>query len=319
MRLKLYRGWWYVVWREGAETRRRALRTQDRDAAARALADYEKLRAQPTDTIAQVFAAYEAEKGKERATWAWKKLKGTFGHLRPDQVTAKLCKDYVKRRRADHYRPGVETGLGTIHTELTFLRAALNWHRPGAGLLVDMPPKPGPKKDYLTREQFAGLLEAAKVPHIRLFIMLALGTAGRMGAILDLTWDRVDFDRGIVQLSHGPQTKKGRATVPMNASLRAVLEEAYQARGTSNFVVEYGGGKVAKVRKGFASVAKTAGVPWATPHVLRHTAAVWMAEHGTSMAEIAQFLGHSDERTTFRVYAIYSPGHLAKAAAALEV
>lgn len=91
MRLKLYRGWWYAVWREGGETRRRALRTQDRDAAARALTDYQRAIAVPTDTAGAIYTAYLAEKGTERARWAWGRLAPTFGHLRPDQPPAAQC------------------------------------------------------------------------------------------------------------------------------------------------------------------------------------------------------------------------------------
>jgi arginase family enzyme len=54
------------------------------------------------------------------------------------------------------------------------------------------------------------------------------------------------------------------------------------------------------------------------PHLLRLSAAVHMAEAGVSMAEIAQYLGHDDDRVTARVYARFSPAHLRKAAAALE-
>jgi hypothetical protein len=43
-----------------------------------------------------------------------------------------------------------------------------------------------------------------------------------------------------------------------------------------------------------------------------------MAEAGTPMAEIAQFLGHSSEAVTFSVYARFSPTYLKRAAAVLE-
>lgn len=55
-----------------------------------------------------------------------------------------------------------------------------------------------------------------------------------------------------------------------------------------------------------------------SPQFLRHTAAVWMAEAKPPMAEIAQYLGHEDDRITQRVYARYSPDYLRQAAAALE-
>ena len=46
--------------------------------------------------------------------------------------------------------------------------------------------------------------------------------------------------------------------------------------------------------------------------------AVWMAEAGVVMDEIAQFLAHTDPRITYRVYARYSPEYLRKAASALD-
>lgn len=43
------------------------------------------------------------------------------------------------------------------------------------------------------------------------------------------------------------------------------------------------------------------------------------AETGISMSEIAQYLGHSDDRITQRVYAKYSPSALKKAASVLDL
>lgn len=40
MRAKLYRGWYYAVWTEAGRTRRLALRTKDREAADRIIADF---------------------------------------------------------------------------------------------------------------------------------------------------------------------------------------------------------------------------------------------------------------------------------------
>jgi site-specific recombinase XerD len=55
-----------------------------------------------------------------------------------------------------------------------------------------------------------------------------------------------------------------------------------------------------------------------SPHVLRHSAAVHMAEDDVSMEKIAQFLGHSNVNTTRKIYARFSPSYLKDAAAALE-
>ncbi|WP_254701745.1 site-specific integrase [Roseovarius sp. THAF27] len=138
-----------------------------------------------------------------------------------------------------------------------------------------------------------------------------------MTAVLELTWDRVDFERGQINLRTGEGQRKGRAIVPMTESLRVALLEARNA-ALSDYVVEWAGGPVKSIKKSFKVAAGDAGLSEVSPHVLRHTAAVHMAEAGIPMDEIAQYLGHSDSRITASTYARYSPEHLRKAASALE-
>lgn len=312
MRLKIYRGVWCAVWNEGGDTKRKSLHTTDRGIAERALAT---LRAEPLvsqHTVAGIYGAYLTEKFNERAVWAWKQLEGPFGHLRPDHITRTLCRGYIAKRRAQ------EKSDGTIRSELTYLRAALRWHDPRTKAIIELPPNPPPRERYLQRAEYVRLLNSANDPHVRLFIILALATAGRMTAILELTWDRVLFDDGVIRLAlGGEKRRKGRANVPITSMARTALEQAVAIR-TCDHVIEYAGRPVLNIRKGFATAAVAAGVPWCTPHVLRHTAAVWMAESGTPMAEIAQYLGHSDSRLSERVYARFSPAYLRKAASALD-
>jgi hypothetical protein len=42
-----------------------------------------------------------------------------------------------------------------------------------------------------------------------------------------------------------------------------------------------------------------------------------MVENGVPLVEVGQYLGHTDFKVTYRIYARFSPGYLAKAAAAL--
>lgn len=145
-----------------------------------------------------------------------------------------------------------------------------------------------------------------------------LATAGRIGAILELTWDRVDFERGKIDLrldATGP--RKGRAVLPMNNTLRAVLQTAKDAAMT-DFVVEWAGGPIKDIKKGFARAVRSAGLGDVSPHVLRHTAGVHMISNGVDMALVSQFLGHSSIAVTQRVYARYAPDHMRDAAEVLS-
>jgi integrase len=82
-------------------------------------------------------------------------------------------------------------------------------------------------------------------------------------------------------------------------------------------VVEHGAKQVGSVKKAFSAASDRSGVR-VTPYTLRHTGAVWAAEAGVLMQEIAQFMGHDDDRTTSKHYSRFSPGYLTGVANAIR-
>jgi integrase len=324
-RLCKYRGKYAVTWVDEAGGRqRRSLGTTDRAEADRLLIHFEIAQTRQTaepQTIGTIWAAYRKHaEGRPVATTMGheeKALKERFFHLPPEGLKESLVDEHIAKRR--------EQGRsdGTIWTELGHLRIALSW-AVKKGLIekapyVKRPQQPMPKRDYLTREQFNAFLAACEMPHLRRFVIIAITTGARASAILDLTWDRVDFERGLIDLSsESERRRKHRPTVPMNRTLRAALQEGREG-SISPYVIEWAGEKVRSVKKGIGAAARRSGLTFVTPHVLRHSAAVWMAEGGRRMEEIAQYLGHSDSRITERVYAKYSPQFLREAANLLEL
>lgn len=314
MRVVEFRGRYYAYWREGKQSKRVALRTSDPDVAARRFEDLKRGQARKQDTCAAIVEAYFADRGMSDAQkYAWQALQPHFGHLRPDQVSRQLCRDYAADRRRSNRSDG------TIIKELSVLRAALRWADKNTPAVFEMPSTPPPRDVFLTRSEMERLLEAsANTPHLQLFIRLALQTGARAQAILDLTWQRIDFDRGLIRLAGIKQTNKRRPTVPINATLDKALRAAREI-ATCDHVIEYAGGPVKSIKTAFRRAVKDAGLKDVTPHVLRHTAAVWMAEAGVPMQEIADYLGHTDIKTTWRHYAKYSPEYMRRAASALEI
>jgi integrase len=102
----------------------------------------------------------------------------------------------------------------------------------------------------------------------------------------------------------------------MAPKAREALLEA-RAAALTDHVIEYAGKPVASVKRAIAAAARRSGVP-CSPHVFRHTAAVWMAQADVPMQKIAQVLGHTSSRITEQVYARYSPRFMADAMAALD-
>jgi len=290
------------------------LGTQDRAVAERRFRDLKFDR--PGETVADYVSQYIAEKADKKAAslnamrYAWQALEPTFASLRPDQISRKLCQEYAKKRYLE------EVSAGTIIKELGVLKAALGWAKKTEGAVFEMPPSPPPRDRYITLDEFNRLLPVCTHPHVRLFALLAWYTAGRASALFELTWDRVDFKRCQIRLSKGQGRQKGRATVPIADRLRTALLEAQEGR-TSDYVLEWGGKPVRSVAKAFRAACDRAELEDVSPHVLRHSAAVRMVEAGIPLAEVGQYLGHTDLKVTYRVYGRFTPGHLAKAAAAL--
>ena len=141
-----------------------------------------------------------------------------------------------------------------------------------------------------------------------------MSTLARDDAILELTWDRVDFEARLINF-HSPnkiETNKLRSIVPMNDRLFEVLKKAKKA-SLSNYVIEYGGKPVKCIDRSFETAAKRANLEGVTPNVLRHSGATWLAMSGVSMYSIAKLMGHKDIQTTYKNYAKYSPDFLSDA------
>lgn len=318
-RLGKYRGQWCAVTGQGPQRKRRAL-GKDRGEAERIIHQLNNARP-PGVTVEWLWHAYCAEKeGRaviETMRHTAKAILPHFGHHDPEEITHEVCAEYIQRRRE------VGRADGTIHTELGHLATVVYWGQKrryiGAAPHISRPSKPAARDRHLTRDEARRLIDAATTPHVRLAIILLLGTAARIRAVLDLTWDRVDFDRGLIHLRDPDDTtrRKGRAVVPMNAMVRAALSEAHTGALTGH-VIEWGGRPVKSLKKGLGTAAARAGLR-VTAHDLRHTAAVWMAEAGISMDEIAQYLGHSDVSVTRRIYARFSPDYLRGAADAVNL
>jgi integrase len=153
-------------------------------------------------------------------------------------------------------------------------------------------------------------------------VILAISTGQRKTAILELTWDRVDAERRMIDfrvdrdqddiLDSGG--RKGRATVDMGDLAFHALTLAKRWR-TTNPVIEFNGKPVKDVHKGLKAAMVRAGVDdrFFGAHAIRHSVATLIADTGVDMRRIQKMLGHEDFATTDKIYAGHSRGYLAGA------
>ncbi|WP_395451144.1 tyrosine-type recombinase/integrase [Aminobacter sp. UC22_36] len=338
---RLRGGYVAVYYDESGARHRNSLGTDSKVAAQAAVDDLNKREeSAPGQTVRKLWDSYRQEKAGHRIAESmlttWKALEPTFGDRVAESIGDETVHAYIKWRRQPTEaiaglpgipgKPAYPNGRsdGTIWTELNHLRIVMEWakkrNRIQLAPYIPMPPKPAPRDRWLSRSDVQLLIDNATSEHVRLFIILAITTGGRKEALLTLTWEQIDFVRGIIHLDdqQSTQKRKGRASVPMNKSVRVALVEARKA-ALSKYVIEWNGAPVKSVKRSLAKTAEKARLEDVTAHVFRHSAARWQAEAGIPMSKIAQYLGHSDSRITEKVYARFAPGHMQDAADVLDI
>lgn len=306
------RGRYAVKWYdESGKPHRNQLAATDRPSAeAEARARFRTI-ARPARTVGQIIPAYIDDRERAgiatatRMRDAWKAMRHFWQDVEPHLIDEDMARDYARRRNR---------AAATVRYELAMIAVALKWAKVPNRPEIWRPQVADRKQRHITRAEFRRFLEAVRAPHAKLYMILGIATCARPTALLELTWDRVDFDRGLIDLNPPGrvQTGKRRPVIAIADYAMQPLREAHAAR-QSDFVIEYAGQPVASMKKAFLAASERSGVK-VTPYTLRHTGAVWRAEDGVSMAELAQLMGHDDSRTTERHYARFSPDFLRRAA-----
>jgi len=324
-------GWWVIHYFNGQRSDRYSTRTRDRSQAEAILADWLKTAEagppvvdgpQRVVTIEQVIDGYLTLKIRNRRDAQVNALaspRRLLGGLRPAELNRERLESYRVLRLRDVQESSLRRELGALKT-------ALLWGQ-GEGMFAEplvkiaLPPAGAPRAVWMTREQDERFWrtaqdEAGRAPEGRagrparalgVFVALALDTAARRQAIMQLTWDRVDLDLGIIDYRVPGQrvSRKRRAVVPICDRLAGVLARA-RACAPSDAAGRPFGRVVASdyttLGVAFRRLAGRLGLAWVTPHVCRHTWASLALQDGEPIAHIAKMLADTIG-TVERVYA----------------
>ncbi|MHC4214536.1 MAG: site-specific integrase, partial [Planctomycetota bacterium] len=191
--------------------------------------------------------------------------------------------------------------------------------------------------NFLTKEQVAILLKQAEkdAPHYYDFLLTAFRTGMRLGELLALSWDSVNFDTKqiVVQRSYSnyhwdtPKSHKIRY-IDMSEGLYTALKLRYQNRVKELYCKINGGKRIYLVfpnpngkpindnvfRRGvFYALLSKAKLPKIRIHDIRHTYASLLLQAGAPIHYVKEQLGHSSISTTVDLYGHAIPGANRKA------
>jgi integrase len=135
-------------------------------------------------------------------------------------------------------------------------------------------------------------------PYYAAAIKLLVFTGARLGEILGLRWQWIDFERGEARL---PDSKTGAKTIHLPPPALAVIAELPRISGNPHVIVGRGAsGALVNLEKPWRAIRQKAGLENARLHDLRHAFASIAAASGMGLPIIGKMLGHTQAQTTQR-------------------
>ncbi|MGB8951104.1 MAG: tyrosine-type recombinase/integrase [Candidatus Aminicenantales bacterium] len=271
------------------------------------------------DDFAELYFERHSKPNKrswKRDVTSIKALSGHFKGMPLSKITPFLIESYKLKRKE-------QVEVSSLNRELACLKnmftKAIDW-----GFALENPVKKvklfneenRERWRILSSEEISALLSHCRSP-LKETVLLALNTGMRIGEIMALRWDDVDFLNEYILIR---DSKSGRSRkVPLNEIAKNALLSLREATGAYEFVFYNPRTRTYTKypRKAFWNACRKAGISSLCFHDLRHHAASAMVQAGVDLHTVSKILGHSTIKLTMR----YShPGfdHTKNAVKALE-
>lgn len=224
-----------------------------------------------------------------------------FGDKEPKEIDP-LSVDRLRLKLLKNHSPG------TVKNVLELLRRIVNFGLKknlcqGVNFVITMPILNNEKTEVLTPDQLKSLLQVIEDEpnkQVANLMKMALYTGMRRGELFRLTWDDIDFDRGVI---HIREPKGGiDQKIPLNHSARQILE-THERTGSRYVFPGRGGNQRVDIKKQVNRLKKKAGIPedFRALHGLRHVYASILASSGeVDMFTIQKLMTHKSPQMTQR-------------------
>jgi integrase len=275
-----------------------------------------------------------------------KHLVPTLGRIYLERLSIQDVAFLMSQKRSEGLSP--RTSQYILFILRNALNKAVRWGAVNRNVarLVDPPRVAQREVKVLASDEAMGLIAAARQDRLEALWVLALSTGLRRGELLGLTWDDVDLERRQLRVRKALQritgkglvlsetkTRRGRRSIvlPIGAveALRRHLARQEEDRllaasswTETNFVFKARSGAALDadnlVRRSFAHLLDSAGLPHIRFHDLRHSCASLLLAQGVAPRVVMETLGHSRISVTLDTYTHVLPALQREAADAMD-
>lgn len=167
---------------------------------------------------------------------------------------------------------------------------------------------------FLMPDEFQTLLSNCE-DFLKAIVTVAVHTGMRRGELLNLRWDQVDLEKGIITILDTKNSE--RKDIPMDETVRATLR-LIERNGDFVFSIKNGQPLYPmKLHYAFHGALKASNITDFRFHDLRHTFASNLVMAGVKIEKVQKLMGHKMIAMTQR-YAHLAPGYLAESVKVLD-
>lgn len=245
-----------------------------------------------------------------------------LGEYELDELKPNVLQDFLLKKIDDHYSTNTIKGIVSVLKQALKLAITLEFVDKEYCSNLKMPSSEEKeisvfnKKEQLVIESFC--LNHKKRNYIGIVICLYTGI--RLGELLALTWDDIDFNSNLLTINKTsysskvngktqiivdkPKTKKSNRVIPLPNQLVKLLKIIKKESNSKYVITTRNSGMVGNrsYQRTFKFILKKVNVPYRNFHSLRHTFATNAIELGMDVKTLAEILGHTNAMITLNRY-----------------
>ena len=253
-----------------------------------------------------------------------KKIAPYLGDYDMDELTPITMQRYVTEMSENgNTRTGKGLSSNSVNGIISVIQSSLQTaYRLGltatySGDKIQRPKTREKNVECFTAAEQKKLEEAAKASKKQKFlgIIICLYTGLRIGELLALTWNDVDFEKSEISVSKScycgkfgrvvdsAKTEHSKRVIPLSKQVLKILRIMKKVSG-SEYIVSSNGNPVStrSYQRTFELLLKNLHIPHRGFHALRHTFATRALECGMDVKTLAEIMGHKNSTVTLNRY-----------------